>query len=130
MNPILRRILCGAILMAVFLCGVIAGQNKFGQPKSIIHVVTVEWTAASTAEQRQKAIEGVKQMAAEIPGMKNVWLKTIKVQGPGNENNAAFVMEFADQAAFDIYAAHPAHKKWESIYLPIREQSRTHDISN
>ena len=130
MNPILRRILCGAILMAVFLGGVIAGQNKFGQPKSIIHVVTVEWTAASTPEQRQKAIDGVKQMAAEIPGMKNVWLKTIKVQGPGTENNAAFVMEFADQAAFDAYAAHPAHKKWESIYLPIREQSRTHDISN
>jgi Stress responsive A/B Barrel Domain len=130
MKPTLRRILCGSILVAVFICGVIAGQNKFGQPKSIIHVVTVEWKADSTPEQRQKAIDGVKQMAAEIPGMKNVWLKTIKVQGPGSDNNAAFVMEFADQAAFDAYAAHPAHKKWESIYLPIREQSRTHDISN
>jgi hypothetical protein len=129
MKPTLRRILCGSILVAVFLCGVIAGQNKFGQPKSIIHVVTVEWTAGSTPEQRQKAIDGVKQMAAEIPGMKNVWLKTLKVQGLSG-NASAFVMEFADQAAFDAYAGHPAHKKWESIYLPIREQSRTHDITN
>jgi Stress responsive A/B Barrel Domain len=129
MKPTLRRILCGSILVAVFICGVIAGQNKFGQPKSIIHVVTVEWKADSTPEQRQKAIDGVKQMAAEIPGMKNVWLKTLKVQGL-SPDASAFVMEFADQAAFDAYADHPAHKKWESIYLPIRGQSRTHDITN
>jgi len=132
MKPTLRRILGGSIFIAIFLCGVIVGQNKFGQPKSIIHVVTVEWTADSTPEQRQKAIDGIKQMAAEIPGIKNIWLKTLKVQGPGEDSrlNAAFVMEFADQAAFDAYAAHPAHKKWEEIYLPSRGQSRTHDISN
>jgi Stress responsive A/B Barrel Domain len=130
MRPTLRRILCGSILVAVFICGVIAGQNKFGQPKSIIHVVTVQWKADSTPEQRQKAIDGVKQMAAEIPGMKNIWLKTIKVQGLSPTDSSAFVMEFADQAAFDVYTDHPAHRKWEGIYLPIREQSRTHDITN
>jgi Stress responsive A/B Barrel Domain len=132
MKSTLRRISIGFGLVAVFLCGFISGQNKFGQPKSIVHVVTVEWKADSTPEQRQKAIDGVKQMAAEIPGMKNIWLKTLKVQGPSDNRslNAAFVMEFADQASFDAYADHPAHKKWESIYLPIRGQSRTHDITN
>jgi Stress responsive A/B Barrel Domain len=130
MKSTLRRISIGLGLMAVFLCGFISGQNKFGQPKSIVHVVTVEWKADSTPEQRQKAIDGVKQMAAEIPGMKNIWLKTLKVQGLSPDASSAFVMEFADQAAFDAYVEHPAHKKWESIYLPIRGQSRTHDITN
>jgi hypothetical protein len=126
MNPTLRKALLGCSLIAVFAAGLVLGQNKFGQPKSILHVVTVKWTEGSTPEQRQAAIDGVKTMAAAISGMTNVWLKTIKVQGM----DAVIVMEFKDQAAFDAYAAHPAHKKWEEIYLPVRERSLTHDITN
>jgi len=39
-------------------------------------------------------------------------------------------MEFEDQAAFDRYATDPAHKAWEKVYLPVREESRTHDVTN
>jgi hypothetical protein len=128
MNSISRKILFLCAIATVFALGVVASQNKFGQPKSILHIITVQWKADSTAEQRQAAIDGVKTMASQIPGITNVWLKTIKVQGktPG----AVIVMEFKDQAAFDAYAAHPAHKKWEEIYLPVRELSHTHDITN
>lgn len=126
MNSISRKALLICALIAVFALGVVIGQNKFNQPKSILHVVTVKWNADSTAEQRQAAIDGVKTMASQIPGMTNVWLKTIKVQGM----DAVIVMEFKDQAAFDAYAAHPAHKKWEEVYLPVRERSLTHDITN
>jgi Stress responsive A/B Barrel Domain len=126
MNSISRKVLLVCALAAVFALGVVAGQNKFGQPKSILHVVTVQWKADSTAEQRQAALDGVKTMASKIPGMTNVWLKTIKVQG----KDAVIVMEFKDQAAFDAYAGHPAHKDWEKVYLPIRELSQTHDITN
>jgi len=126
MNSISRKILLFCAMATVFALGVVAAQNKFGQPKSILHVITVQWNADSTAEQRQAAINGVKTMASQIPGITNVWLKTIKVQG----KDAVIVMEFKDQAAFDAYTAHPAHKKWEEIYLPIREQSLTHDITN
>jgi hypothetical protein len=133
MNSISRKVLLVCALVAVFALGVVASQKKiarleyaFGQPKSILHVITVQWKADSTAEQRQAAIDGVKTMASQIPGITNVWLKTIKVQG----KDAVIVMEFKDQAAFDAYAAHPAHKKWEEIYIPIREQSQTHDITN
>ena len=113
-------------MAAVFALGMVAGQNKFGQPKSVLHVITVQWKADSTAEQRQAAIDGVKAMASQVPGITNVWLKTKKVQG----KDAVIVMEFKDQAAFDAYVDHPAHKKWEEVYLPIREQSLTHDITN
>ncbi|MGH9769370.1 MAG: Dabb family protein [Blastocatellia bacterium] len=125
MNSISRKILLVCALAAVFALGVAASQ-KFNQPKSILHVVTVKWKPDSTAEQRQAAIDGVKTMASQIPGITNVWLKTIKVQGM----DAVIVMEFKDQAAFDAYADHPAHKKWEEVYIPVRERSLTHDITN
>src|SRR5262249_16812799 len=113
-------------LVVVFALGVAAGQNKFGQPESILHVITVKWNADSTPAQRQATIDGVKTMASQIPGITNVWLKTIKVQG----KNTVIVMEFKDQAALDGYRNHPEQKKGEEIYLPIREQSQTHDITN
>src|SRR5262249_62083137 len=111
MNSISRKILLLCATATVLALGVVAGQNKFGQPKSILHVITVQWKADSTPEQRQAAIDGVKTMAAQVPGMTNVWLKTVKVQGM----DAVIVMEFKDQAAFDAYANHPAHKKWEEV---------------
>lgn len=132
MNKAIQRILLGCAIAAVFATGIVIGQNKFGQPKSIVHVVTLKWKADSTPAQRQAAIDGIKTMAAKIPGITNVWLKTIKVQGPSQDMpfDSAFVMEFKDQAAFDKYADHPAHKDWEKIYLPLRESSRSHDITN
>jgi hypothetical protein len=126
MNSISRKILLFCATATVLALGVVAGQNKFGQPKSILHIITVQWKADSTPDQRQAAIDGVKTMASQVPGVTNVWLKTIKVQG----KDAVIVMEFKDQAAFDAYTNHPAHKKWEEIYLPIRELSNTHDITN
>jgi Stress responsive A/B Barrel Domain len=126
MNSISRKILLLCATATVLALGVVAGQNKFGQPKSILHIITVKWNADSTPEQRQAAIDGVKTMASQIPGITNVWLQKIKVQ----VQDAVIVMEFKDQAAFDAYAAHPAHKKWEEIYLPIRGESITFDITN
>jgi len=126
MNSISRKILLFCATATVLALGVVAGQNKFGQPKSILHIITVQWSAESTPEQRQAALDDVKTMASQVPGLTNVWLKTIKVQG----KDAVIVMEFKDQAAFDAYTNHPAHKKWEEIYLPIRGQSQTHDITN
>jgi len=29
--------------MGLFTCGYVAGQNKFGQPKTIIHMVILKW---------------------------------------------------------------------------------------
>lgn len=132
MNSTSRKVLLVCALVAVFALGVVAGQNRFGQPKSIIHVVTVKWKADSTAEQRQKAIDGVKTMAAEVPGIKNVWLKTLRVQGPSQDKpyDAAIAIEFESEAAAKAYADHPAHAKWYEIYTPIREESRSHQITN
>ena len=46
------------------------------------------------------------------------------------EYNATFAMEFESKAAFDAYTNSAAHKAWEKIYLPLREESHTQDITN
>jgi hypothetical protein len=124
-----RKIIVAALgVILLFGAGMLVGANKFRQPKSIVHVVTVRWKADATEQQRQAALDGVKKMAAEIPGITNVWTKTLKVQGEGYHN--AFVMEFANEKAFKGYDDHPSHREWEKIYVPIRDRSTTHDITN
>lgn len=119
-------------LLTLWLACGIAAASLLAQapaaPHSILHVVTVRWKADSTPKQRQDVIDGVKVMAAKVPGVKTVWAKTIKVQ-PG-DYNAAFAMEFVDQAAFDAYVSHPAHAEWKKLYDPIHDVSTTHDLTN
>jgi len=115
-------------LMVIFLAGVAVGQNPYGQPKTVLHVVALKWKADATDEQKQKAIDGIKEMAAAIPGIKNIWLKTDRVQP--REYSAAFAIEFESRAAADAYAEHPAHEAWYEIYMPIREESRSYQVTN
>ena len=129
---VLMPLLIGCLVAGALVTGIVIGQNKFGTPSTVIHVVTVKWKSDSSPEQRAKAVNSVKDMAAAIPGIKNVWIKTLKVQGPSQDKpfDAAFVMEFENEAALKAYADHSAHKQWESVYVPVREESRSHDITN
>ena len=77
--------------------------------------------------------------AAQVSGhgITRLWLRSVKVQGaPIGECAAckqpthAFVMEFANEAALTKYAGSDAQKEFYKIYLPLRDESRTHDITN
>jgi len=96
-------------------------------PKTIIHVVTVAWKKEATPEQIQAALDGAQALAHSYKGITHVWTKTLKAQG-GKAN--AIVMEFADEAAFKNYTDSPAQKEWYKVYLPIRGESTTFDITN
>jgi hypothetical protein len=121
--------LIGAALV-ILGAGILVGQgvNKFGTPSTVLHIITVQWKADSTAEQQNAAIDGVKTMAAATPGIKNIWIKKLKVQPA--QYSTVIAVEFESKAAFDHYTDSPAHKAWEKVYLPIREQSTTHDVTN
>ncbi len=73
------------------------------------------------------ALDGVLALPAKYKGITRVWVKSIKVQG---DKTHAFVMEFTDEAALKAYTGSPAQKEWYQIYLPIREESTTFDITN
>jgi hypothetical protein len=128
-----------AAAAAAFGLLALGAVNRFAAPHTIVHVVTILWKEDSTPEQQQAALDGVKKMAAEIPGIRNVWIKPLKVQGrgkagkdgrPGRPYDSAFVIEFADQAAADRYVDHPAHLEWNKTYLVIREESTSYQITN
>lgn len=122
--------------------------NRFGKPKSVVHVVTLYYKDGTTDEQKKAVLAAIEKMASEMPGIKNIWLKSTKVQGAymekltdGKEKSTegsykahpftdAFVIEFEDQAAFEKYADHPAHKAFEEVYVPVRGRSSTDDITN
>ena len=123
-----QMLLAGAAGLALFACGLLLGANKFGQPKTLVHVVTIQWNADTTETQKQAVYEGVRKMAGEIPGIRNVWTKAIKVQGEGY--SGAFAMEFDSKEALDAYAKHPAHDAWAKVYGPVHKESTTHDITN
>ena len=134
-------ILAGIALLAVGAGAALFAQNKFGKPQSVLHVVTLYYKDGTTDAQKAAVTKGIEKMAAEIPGITNIWLKGIKVQGSYVEKmedgtsktrqfTDAFVIEFADQKAFQAYADHPAHAAWEKVYIPVRGRSTTHDITN
>jgi uncharacterized protein (DUF1330 family) len=87
----------------------------------------VAWKAGTTPEQIQAALDGVQALPAKFKGITRVWTKSLKVQG-GKAN--AIVMEFADEAALKAYADSDAQKEWYKVYLPIRQESTTFDITN
>ncbi|MFN7928385.1 MAG: Dabb family protein [Blastocatellia bacterium] len=100
---------------------------------TLIHFITVKWKDDATAEQKQAALDGARKMAGVVPGLLRVWTKKVKLQTTtqdGKEYDAIIAMEFTNEAALEAYTKHAAHDEWYKIYLPIRQESRTHDVSN
>jgi hypothetical protein len=124
----MKQIQFAIAVCALLTAASLPAQNNYSAPSSIMHVVTIKWKQDATPEKRKAALEGVKKMAAEIPGITRVWIKATKVQPSAFQD--AFVIEFADKAAADRYVDHPAHRAWEKIYFPIREESVSHQITN
>jgi hypothetical protein len=113
--------------------GIFAVGALFAQmmtPKSVIHVVTLKWKADATTEQIAAALKGVETIAETYDGVTRVWTRSIKAQGQESGVTAAFVMEFKDEQALKDYTDSDAQKEWYKVYLPVRELSRTFDITN
>jgi hypothetical protein len=123
------KILAGAFLaLALFASGYVAGQNRFGQPKTILHVVELKWNPAATDADKQRALDGIKDMAAKVPGIKNIWIKGERMQP--RDFNAAYAIEFRDRDAADAYAESKVHAAWELQYVPLREASISIQVTN
>ena len=114
-----------AIAAVLLTANVAAAAEK---PKSVIHVVTIKWKDGTTEEQQKKALDAFVTASDATKGVTRVWTRAIKVQGQGYTH--AVVMEFASEQALKDYADSPAQKKLYEVYLPVRGQSTTHDITN
>ena len=121
----LAAVLCAA---ALFSSGYVAGQNRFGQPKTIIHLVELKWNPGVTDEQKQDVMNGIKEIAAKVPGIRNVWLKADRLEP--REFSWAYAIEFRDRDAADAYAESAIHEAWEKRYVPLRYSSISVQVTN
>jgi hypothetical protein len=116
------------IALGIWQASRLEAQNKFGQPKTVIHVVIYKWKQSVSDSQKEIALTGIKGMAGKIPGVKNVWLKTSRLQL--RDFNGAFAIEFASAEAAADYAESPVHESWSKNWQELRETSLSLQITN
>jgi len=122
--------IAGAVLVgaALFGAGFAVAQNQYGQPKTVLQVSMIKWKKGVSDADKQKALDGIKDMAAKIPGIKNVWLKVDRMQP--RDYDTAFAIEFSSRDAANSYAENPLHEQWSKAYLEIREASISPQLTN
>jgi antibiotic biosynthesis monooxygenase (ABM) superfamily enzyme len=122
---------------ALFIAGVAAGslhgrsvaaQNRFGQSKTVLHIVVYKFKDATSNYDRENAINGIKEMARKIPGIKNVWLKTERNQL--KDFTGVYAIEFTSAEAAADYAESPVHEAWSKKWQELRENSLSFQVSN
>ena len=137
MKPFQKRIAQMTLGAALFISGLAAGtlrarsaavQNHFGQPKTVLHVVVYKFRDDVSNYDREKAIDGIKDMAAKIPGIKNIWLKTERNQA--SDFSGVYAIEFTSAEAAADYAESPIHEAWSKSWQQKRENSLSFQVSN
>jgi antibiotic biosynthesis monooxygenase (ABM) superfamily enzyme len=132
-----QRMVMMASGTALFLAGAAAGawqarsaaaQNRFGQPKTVIHLVVYKWKNTASEDDKEQALRGIKTLAAQIPGIKNIWLKTQRNQI--RDFDGVYAIEFANQEAAADYAESPKHETWRKRWEELRENSLSFQASN
>lgn len=119
---------CAGLALGDWRASAIAAQNRFGQPKSVIHVVVYKWKNTTSQDDKDKAIGGLKTLAAQIPGVKNLWLKTLRNQI--QDFDGVYAIEFASQEAAADYAESPKHEVWRKRWEELRQNSLSFQVSN
>ena len=128
------KIAAGAVLFAAGMAAgnwhaqSVAAQNKFGQPKTVVHVVVYKWKNFASQDDKDQAIKGIKTLAAQIPGIKNVWLKTQRNQI--RDFDGVYAIEFTSPEAAADYAESPKHEVWRKRWEELRENSLSFQVSN
>jgi len=128
-----RISLCAALFFGGMAAGKLApgsaaAQNRFGQPKTVLHVVVYKFKDTVSNYDREKSLLGIKELAAKIHGIKNVWLKTERNQI--REFSGVYAIEFTSEEAAADYAESPLHEAWAKRWQELRENSLSFQISN
>jgi hypothetical protein len=117
----LQRIVCLILLLCAFSWSVAA------KDQTVIHVINVKWKADAAPAAVQTAITKAQQLPKAYRGILKVW--TVKIKNQLSEFDQQIVMQFRNAAALKSYTDSPAQKAWYEVYLPVRDHSRTCDVS-
>ncbi len=114
------------ILLILCFCATVALAQP---PSTVIHIINVKWKTDATPEQIKAVVDAVQQLPAKYPGLKRVWTRNLKYQGQEGFKQA-IVLEFETQDALKKYENSAAQKWWYGLYLPVRDDSRTDNVTN
>ncbi len=123
-----KKLSVWAAALVILGVSAVTGARTYQKPKTVVQVVTIRWTADAAPEQRRAALEGVDKLAADFPGVRNVWLRPLRLQP--RDFMSAYAIEFDDLAAAERFAKLPAHEAWNRSFLPLIEESRTQQLTN
>ena len=121
----------------LFLAGIVTGSlatkqvfalNKYGMPKTVVHVVAYKFKDTTSQNDQEQAIAGIQDMAAKIPGIKNIWLKTERNQI--RDFSGVYIIEFTSAEAAADYAESRIHDAWRKKWEALRENSLSFQVSN
>ena len=107
---------------------VAAAQNRYSQPRTVIHVVVYKWKNTASEYDKEQALAGLKTLAAQIPGVKNIWLKTLRNQI--RDFDGVYAIEFTSLEAAADYAENPKHEVWRKRWEELRDNSLSFQVSN
>jgi len=113
-------------LLAILVLSVAAVAQT---PATVLHIINIKWKVDATPEAVKAAVDAAQLLPSKYPGIKRVWTKNLKYQGQEGFKQA-IVLEFESQDALKKYDNSAAQKWWYELYLPVREDSRTNDVSN
>ena len=119
---------CAGLAIGNWRAAAVAAQNRFGQPHTVIHFVVYKWKNTTSQDDKDKALAGLKTLAAQIPGVKNIWLKTLRNQI--RDFDGVYAIEFTSQEAAADYAESPKHETWRKRWEELRENSLSFQVSN
>ncbi len=122
----MKHIFAALLSLTLAATAVVAADKA---PTSVIHVINVKWTADATPEKIQAVLDFAHSLPSKHIGISRVWTKNIKYQGQ-EEFKQAIIMEFESQDALKKWADSKVQAEWYKVYMPLRDSSRTHDITN
>jgi hypothetical protein len=120
------KLACLLALAAALMVPAVAAPPA--TPKSVVHVINVKFKVDASKAAVDDAIQSIAKM--NYPGLKNVWIRPIKVQGGDAGFTHCLVMEFESEDALKKYSGSEAQKEWYKKWVPVRELSNTHDVTN
>jgi len=85
-----------------------------------IHMFAFRIRQGVDEDQKERMLREIRELSPAIPGILESWVgRNRSPRGGGYEIGG--IMKFADQAAFEAYAAHPVHQRLLAWLVPLIE---------
>ena len=95
--------------------------------KTLMHAFAYTAIEEATEEDFEAFKNATADMVGKIPGLRKVWVGKLRLPATQvtRERTHGVAMEFDDEEALAVYADHPVHTEWVSVYERVRVPGTT-----